>query len=230
LPDGDGGSIVTVTNNFDVGTLVVKKVVSGVPPAGVTFPITVSCTLPGPPAIALADQKFTLAGGASKSLTVAGGSTCVVRETNAYGATASYTDSDGTPNGSVVVAPGANASVTVRNVFSACTVTANALSSTTTIKRSGVTQLVSSAATQSGCALQPLGGRSTSSSVRCIPTGISVQGDLRYCRATLLPGGRVLVQTKGYAHVRITLTLVALPKAGVSGVSKGTFTRTWYTK
>ena len=102
---------ISATNYFGSGNLVVSKSVSGPAPAGVTYPFTVSCTMPVvagssttyPVTLPASNASFSLASGQSRTITVPQGATCRVRETNSHGAYASYVDSDGVNNGVVTV-------------------------------------------------------------------------------------------------------------------------------
>ncbi|WP_278235606.1 DUF5979 domain-containing protein [Isoptericola sp. AK164] len=123
VPATDAGPAeVTVTNTFDVGSLVVDKVVTG-PGAdqlgGGPFEVTVECTFQ--------DAGIEIPGGAVRELTpgdpvtyagLPAGAECLVTETDDGGATASEVSSvDGGAAGAVTVVAGAPGSVTVTNTF-----------------------------------------------------------------------------------------------------------------
>lgn len=66
--------------------------------------------------------------------------------------------------------------------------------------------------------------------VRCARGGIQPAGDLRYCSYRVLAGGAISVTPSGHGPVRITITLRAVPKPGVTGWrASATWTRTWAT-
>ena len=119
---------IAATNTFDVGSLVISKVVDGtgaaaILAAGKKFGLTVSCELPttaGDP-IALPDQQVTLEGGQSTTLTdLPVGAQCWATEPDALGADATEIDSDSAASAATVVADADGvtpASITATNTF-----------------------------------------------------------------------------------------------------------------
>ncbi len=223
-----GGTVVDVTNEFTTGRLVVTKRVSGTPPANAQFAFLVSCSVDG--VGELADQRFTLTANQVRTLNVPSGAHCRVHETSALGGVASYTDSDGSHDGTVDIAANTASSVTVRNTFTtACTVNPTARAASKPVKINGVTVLVASATTSANCGLVVTPTTVPFSSVRCYQ-GSSPFGpaaEVRFCTATISASGRVVVTTYGYSDVTVELTLVSMPKPGVSGYRVGTWTRRW---
>lgn len=223
-----GGTIVDVTNDFTTGRLIVAKKVSGTPPANTSFPFLVSCTVDG--VGALADQSFRLLPNQQKALAVPSGAHCRVRERSSGGGVATYSDSDGSHDGTVSIVAGATSSVTVRNTFStACSVNPTARAASKPVKINGMTVLTASATTSTSCGFVVTPAAGQVSAVRCY-TGrspFSAAADVRFCTATITASGRVVVTTYGYTGVTVELTLVSAPKPGVSGYRVGTWTRKW---
>ncbi|MEI6230243.1 MAG: DUF5979 domain-containing protein [Actinomycetes bacterium] len=223
-----GGTIVDVTNDFTTGRLIVAKKVSGTPPANTSFPFLVSCTVDG--VGALADQSFRLLPNQQKALAVPSGAHCRVRESSSGGGVATYSDSDGSHDGTVSIVAGATSSVTVRNTFStACSVNPTARAASKPVKINGMTVLTASATTSTSCGFVVTPAAGQVSAVRCY-TGrspFSAAADVRFCTATITASGRVVVTTYGYTGVTVELTLVSAPKPGVSGYRVGTWTRKW---
>ena len=223
-----GGTVVDVTNDFTTGRLVVTKRVSGTPPVGAHFPFIVACSVDG--VGDLADQSFALMANQVRTLNIPSGAHCRVRETASGGGVVSYTDSDGSHDGTASVAADTTSSVTVRNTFStACAVNPSARAATKPVKINGVTVLTASTATSASCGLVVTPGGSQFSAVRCYQGGspFGAAADVRFCTATISSSGRVVVTTYGYSNVTVVLTLVSAPKPGVTGYRVGTWTRSW---
>ena len=223
-----GGTVVDVTNDFTTGRLVVTKRVSGTPPAGSHFPFIVACAVDG--VGDLADQSFTLMANQVRTLNIPSGAHCRVRETSSGGGVVSYSDSDGSHDGTASITANATSSVTVRNTFStACAVNPVARAATKPVKLNGSTVLTARAATSANCGLVVTPAGSQFSAVRCYQGGspFGPASDVRFCTATISASGRVVVTTYGYSNVTVVLTLVSAPRPGVTGYRVGTWTRRW---
>ena len=110
---------------------------------------------------------------------------------------------------------------TVQLVKAPIPLTPTAVASTTPIKRSGSTTLVSSAATAGLMSAQ----------VRCAPVtkGITRQGDLRYCGWSFnSTTGKLVVYTRGYANVVVIATIRSAPHTSqATNYRTVVWTRTW---
>ena len=228
-PVSTGGATIDVANTYAIAHLTVIKRVAGAPPAGRSWPFTVACRLPG--VGALAPVSFSLKANQSHLLSVPSGVTCVVRETNKYGAVTTYTDTSGAQDGVVTVSTSRPASVTVLNSYwKPCTITTSSRSTSSAVPASGLTTLVWRASTPSACGIVvPGGGQVIASRVRCYQptTRVVPFGDATYCSAYISRSGRVVVRTYGDHHVVIEVTLVAKPRSGVKGYRSTAWVRRW---
>jgi len=109
LPVADPGTITISKTVVDLGTA---------PAADTTYAFALSCTLEGA-AIVLptADATFVLAADEERTVTVAADAECVVSESTTGTFTTTYSDSDGSTDGTVSIVTAENSTVEVTNTY-----------------------------------------------------------------------------------------------------------------